>query len=228
MGAPSGAVAVRDEVWRVVNPGLDANTYIVRSDAASGCVLVDPGMATADLDAALHALGVVPRLVLCTHGHFDHIAGAAHVQRAHGCRVLLHEADRRTAQAANLLMMAMGVPGRIELPAFEYLTGDEGRVVEGTVALRHHHAPGHTPGSCVFAHDDLLFTGDTLFTQGIDATRFPGGSPERLRASIDLLCARFPDEATVCPGHGTPRTLGWVKAHNRPLQAFLAAQAEPA
>lgn len=228
MGGASVAVEVRDGVWRVVNAGLDTNTYILRSDAESAGILVDPGMATTAIAEALDAVGVVPRLVLCTHGHFDHIASAAHFQRAHGCRVLLHEADRRTAQAANLLMMAMGVPGRIELPTFAYLAGDEGRIIEGAVELRHLHTPGHTPGGCVFVRADLLFTGDTLFTQGIDATKFPGGSLGRLRDSIHQLCARFPDAVTVCPGHGTPQTLGWVQAHNQPLQAFLAAAAEPA
>jgi len=218
----------RAGVWRVVNAGLATNTYLLQVAETADCVLIDPGMAAAAIDEALASLGLRPAAILCTHAHFDHIAGAAHLQRAFGCPVLLHEADRRTAQSANLLMMAMRVPGRIELPTFTYLSGDAGTLTAGGLAPQMLHVPGHTPGSCVFGLEDMLFTGDTLFTQGLDATKFHGGGLQALRSSIELLYARFAEETTVLPGHGRPQALGWVKANNQAVQEFLATAGEPA
>jgi hydroxyacylglutathione hydrolase len=228
MAESSANFQERDGVWRVVNAGLATNTYILRAEAAAECVLIDPGMATAAIDEALATVARRPVAILCTHAHFDHIASAAQLQRATGCPVFLHEADRRTAQAANLLMMAMRVPGRVELPTFTFIDGDAGAIEAGGLKIQFQRVPGHTPGSCLFALDDMLLTGDTLFTQGIDASKFHGGSLHTLRASIELLYARYPDEATVLPGHGRPQTLGWVKANNHPVQEFLAAAGEVA
>lgn len=225
-GPSSETIRERDGVWRVVNAGLSTNTYLVRTALGSGCILIDPGMATEAIEKALFDSGLRPVVALCTHGHFDHIGSAAHFQRSSGCRVLIHEADRRTAQAANLLMMAMRIPGRIELPTFEYLEGHTGSIAEAGVTVHFHRSPGHTPGSCVFACDDMLFTGDTLFSQGIDATKFHGGGLNTLRESIEMLYARFPEETTVFPGHGSPQTLEFVKANNRAVQEFLAATGE--
>jgi len=226
MTQASVCVQERERVWRVVNADFATNTYLLRVAETADCVLIDPGMASAAIGETLAGVSLRPAAILCTHAHFDHIAGAAQLQRSFACPVFLHEADRRTAQSANLLMMAMRVPGRIELPTFTYFSGDAETLTAGGLAMQMLHVPGHTPGSCVIGLDDLLFTGDTLFTQGLDSTKYHGGGLRELRSSVELLYALFADDTTVLPGHGRPQTLGWVKANNKALQEFLATGGE--
>ena len=62
------------------------------------------------------------------------------------------------------------------------------------------HTPGHTPGSCCYQAEDVLFTGDTLFHNGYGRTDLPGGSEKQMRASLMRL-APLANQYEVCPGH---------------------------
>jgi len=68
------------------------------------------------------------------------------------------------------------------------------------------HTPGHTPGSCCFLIDNMLFSGDTLFEGGVGRTDLPGGDDNALKKSIARLIQMEPD-IVVCPGHGVSTTI---------------------
>ena len=71
------------------------------------------------------------------------------------------------------------------------------------------HTPGHTPGSVCFflpGEDEILLTGDTLFSGGIGRTDLWGGSHRDILRSLDRLMS-FRDETDVFPGHGPPTTI---------------------
>jgi hydroxyacylglutathione hydrolase len=219
-----GATLVHEgqRIWKVTNPGFASNTYIHASEQPGACFLVDPGLDAEPIDAALRELGVVPRVVLCTHGHFDHVGSASFFQDTYGARVFLHAADVPTMKASNFLLMAFKLPQRIVPPKPE-LVGDRFTLDVGGETVRYHATAGHTPGSCVIEFGPVVFTGDTLYCGGMSLSRLPGEDPERLRASLRAVWDRFPAEALVCPGHGEPAAFGWIKAHNAPLLQFLAS-----
>ena len=75
------------------------------------------------------------------------------------------------------------------------------------------HTPGHTPGSICLLGEKLVFTGDTLFAEGIGRTDFPGGSMR----TCGFLCKslrRLPDYFLIYPGHGPTSIIGEEKRSN--------------
>jgi glyoxylase-like metal-dependent hydrolase (beta-lactamase superfamily II) len=59
--------------------------------------------------------------------------------------------------------------------------------------------PGHTKDSLAFVYEGVLFSGDTLFHNGIGRTDFPESEPEKMAESLKML--RDLDYEVLCPGH---------------------------
>ena len=51
--------------------------------------------------------------------------------------------------------------------------------------------PGHTKDSLAFLHDNILFSGDTLFHNGIGRTDLPESIPEKMDKSLETLKNRI-------------------------------------
>jgi glyoxylase-like metal-dependent hydrolase (beta-lactamase superfamily II) len=84
--------------------------------------------------------------------------------------------------------------------------------------------PGHSPGHVTYAlpAEQALFSGDVLFQGSVGRVDLPGGDWPTLLSSIESLVDRYPDEATVYPGHMGITTLGRERATN-PFLRELAA-----
>ena len=213
-------------VTRVTNGVFTSNCYILRLSAAGDCIVIDPGLDAAPILAALELAALRPLAVLCTHGHFDHAGTAAALQRSFSCPVHLHALDLKTLKSSNFLLMAFKVPARIELPSVTPVEGARTVLTFGAHQVVFHHAPGHTPGSCVVQYSEHLFTGDTLYSRGVGLSKLPGEDPDVLRATLRALWSRFPDDNIVHPGHGDAAQFGWIKLSNAPLLRFLNAAAD--
>ena len=66
--------------------------------------------------------------------------------------------------------------------------------------------PGHSEGSVTLRCGDALFCGDTLFAGSCGRTDFPGGSMEKMMASLRRL-GQLEGDLQVLPGHMEPSTL---------------------
>ncbi len=183
------------------NAGLyDANSYLI-----NGKVLVDTGMNTSALIAAIEKNIDIKELelIILTHCHFDHTAAAGEIAKKSGARVAIHREDALLLKDDNI--SAASLFGR-RPPAIEpdMLLEDGQRIrVSEDEELVVIHTPGHTPG-CICLYEPgskSLFSGDTVFPEGsIGRTDFDGGDPSALTASISKLTAL--DIKTLYPGHG--------------------------
>ena len=91
----------------------------------------------------------------------------------------------------------------------------EGQIINvGEICLKVLHTPGHTPGGICLLAEDILFTGDTLFADGIGRTDFPGGNYNQLISSIKTKLYSLDDHLRILPGHGGESTLGKEKKNN--------------
>jgi hydroxyacylglutathione hydrolase len=222
------AHAVGDGVWRVTAGEFPSNAYICAT-APGEAFLIDPGLDPLATDAALKTLGLTPRQVFCTHGHFDHVGGAAHFQQAYGAEVFLHPADLKTMKTSNFLLMVIKLEQRITLPSVTFIEPDTAIPVGGGGSVTYRPVPGHTPGSCFIAYGDQLFTGDSLYARGVGLSNLPGENHDLLRQSLLALWDEIPSGCTVHPGHGRSAPFAEIRETNRPLRAFLGLEAgEPA
>ncbi len=210
---------VGDGVWVVRAGTIVANSYIL--DVGSGQVaLVDAGMDPVAIEAALATLGKRPIALLCTHGHFDHVAGARHFVDRHGIDAYLHHADNRIARGNNALLMLMGRRERISLPAFR--RADNDLIVEvGDGRIEFRHTPGHTPGSCMLLWRNHLFVGDTMYAHGMGLAQRPNEDLAGIRKSIRSMWPVILD-SRVHPGHGPSEDGRLVARRNTSLRAFLS------
>ena len=94
------------------------------------------------------------KLLLATHGHWDHVAGMAEIKRLTGARMLMHEDD------AELLETGGGYDFRFpkgrgsiyEPIKVDQRLKDGDKVRLGEMELTVHHHPGHTKGATSFTY----------------------------------------------------------------------------
>lgn len=215
-------------VSRVVHAPVASNTYVCPTSVEGECVVVDPGLDGGAVERELAARELRPAAIVCTHGHFDHIGSASELQARYGAPVYLHSADRRVARSANFLLMACKIDRRIVVPTDVIEAHDGMRVALGSHDLTFHHSPGHTPGSCMLEFRGALFSGDTIYRDGVGLVDFPGEDKSVLRESILRYWDAFDDELMLHPGHGGSGRLGDVKRRNRALREFAGLPVEAA
>jgi hydroxyacylglutathione hydrolase len=208
-------------VWRVTSGEFPSNAYIC--DIGYGeCILIDGGLDPLTIDLVTQELALTPSAVFCTHGHFDHAGSAAYFLKKYGSTVYLHEADRKLLKSSNFLLMAFKLGSRIEQPK-EIMSVQSGQSfdVAGQL-LTFHGAPGHTPGSCIIELGSALFTGDTIYTNGVGLSHLPGEQPEILKQSILKFWPMLTADRVVYPGHGGCANGAYVRATNHALLDFLS------
>jgi len=195
---------------------LACNCAIVVDEETGRAAVVDPGDEPERILAALDRAGAEAAVLLHTHAHFDHIAGAAAVHLATGAGIGLHPADRflyaMLREQGRLFGFRFDDPVEPTLPL-----ADAEEIPIGSSAIRVIHTPGHSPGSvCFLAEGDpgVLFSGDTLFRESIGRTDLWGGSFPEIERSIRERLYSLPETLRVVPGHGEETTIGWEKRRN--------------
>jgi hydroxyacylglutathione hydrolase len=220
--SPEAAEALGDGVWRVTGGAFPSNAYICAAGAPGEAFIIDPGLDPQRIDRAARSLGLTPRQVFCTHGHFDHIGGASWFQQVYGASVHLHAADLKTMRSSNFLLMALKIDQRIALPEVTPIDPS----ADSELPVRYLPTPGHTPGSCFIRFGEHLFTGDSLYARGVGLSDLPGENHGLLRKSLLALWDAIPGATLVHPGHGPSARFDEIRSHNRALAAFLTDGAE--
>lgn len=193
---------------------LQANCYLVW-DENHNAVMIDPGDEADRLLRIVNKRGLSLSAILLTHAHFDHMMAVNAVKAETGAPVMVHAAEEPALTDARINLSSMvGTPYRT---VADRLLQDGETVEVGNLTFTVIHTPGHTVGSCCFLIGDLLFSGDTLFADGIGRTDFPGGSMTVMQQSLSKLCT-YPDHTGVLSGHGEATTLGREKLYNPFLQ----------
>ncbi len=187
------------------------------------CILVDPGAEAEKILSFLDARGLVPRLIVCTHGHLDHVCAIAPLQKTFEDRgrripIAIHREDAAYLGAGGRernrrLFQDMGASSFFdslwtEVPEADILL-DDGATLADT-RWRVIHTPGHSKGSiCLYDEGaGLLISGDTLFRDGVGRTDGFDGSMAEIRESIAWKLFSLPSQTQVFPGHGEPTTIG--------------------
>lgn len=217
----AGPTEVGPDVWVVQNRGFASNTYLCRLSQPGRCIVIDPGLDLDAIEAAMHNLSLRPEAAFCTHGHFDHLGSAAQLQQSHGARLHMHRADLKVSGTVNFSMLMAGVKGRITVPTIDVLAEDGGEYLSGLDQVRFVHTPGHSPGSCLILFREFVFTGDTLFRDGLGLVDFPGVNHEQLRDSLSRVWDSIPEASCICPGHGGTGRFSDIKQHNHEVRTFL-------
>ena len=126
------------------------------------------------------------------------------------------EDDNQLANPSQWIVEMM--PGFSDPPEFDIYIEDGDVLNLGALEIQASHTPGHTPGSTCYLHQDVVFTGDTLFYGTIGRHDLPGGDGELEVASIKSRLLTLPPETRVMPGHGPQTTIEQEARINPHLQ----------
>ena len=183
----------RRSPWRVgrltaPNPSPETltgtNSYLV-GGGPDGCAIIDPGPEDAGHLDRLRALADRrggARLILLTHGHHDHAAGAAGLRSRTGARILACSKER--------------------VPQADGLLPDQTMISLGDMSLTALHTPGHAADHLCFYCPErkVLFAGDLVAGIGTVFIAPPDGDLgqylDSLRRVLALPLRR------IFPGHG--------------------------
>jgi glyoxylase-like metal-dependent hydrolase (beta-lactamase superfamily II) len=198
-----------ERLSRVVGPA-STNVLVLADPRSREAIAIDTAIPSLDWIATeLAARAWTLKLIVSTHGHWDHIGDNAAVATHTGAEIAVHPLDRERLTNPRPLHAPFEIPPSV--PAIELAEG--GVIRFGEIRLRVLHTPGHTEGSvCLLEEDEgLLFAGDTLFAGGWGRVDLPGGDADAMVASMARLTG-LEDRVGVFPGHGPTTTIGRERA----------------
>jgi len=193
---------------------FEENCYLYACPRTKEAVIIDPGDEAERILAAIKELEILPKYIINTHGHIDHICAIDAISEVYPIPLAIHSADvYMYTDERSAAMFGRTAPLVKRKPDILLKEGD--RITFGTLALDVLHTPGHTPGGvCLVSQSYCVFSGDTLFYRSIGRTDLPGGNYEQIITSIREKLYPLDEDLVVFPGHGEPTTIIEEKHEN--------------
>jgi len=192
------------------------NCTLLWCDETGHAAVVDPGGETTRVVAAIREAAVEPIKTLLTHGHLDHVGGAAELAEHLDLPIEgPHRGDDFLLKSLAIQSQMFGVPEVRGVSTGRWLEdGDSVRL--GALELRVIHCPGHSPGHVVFFDETarLAQVGDVLFQGSIGRTDLPRGNHQDLLDSIRQRLFPLGDDIRFIPGHGPMSSFGDERRSN--------------
>lgn len=185
-----------DGVFTLDGQSFDVTNNVWLVGDSDEVVVIDPAHDADAIVAAVDGRRVV--MIVCTHGHNDHVNAAVAVAERVDAPIALHPNDRMLWDDVH--------PDR----APDLALSDGQTISVGEIELRVLHTPGHSPGAVCLVSERpaVLFSGDTLFQGGPGATGRSYSDFDTIIASIRDRLLVLPDHTVVHTGHGDTTTIG--------------------
>jgi glyoxylase-like metal-dependent hydrolase (beta-lactamase superfamily II) len=185
---------------------LETNCYLLGCVITRKAVIIDPADEDDMILNILKDNNFSLKYIINTHGHADHIGGNNFLKNKTSAKLLIHKMDEDMLTNPQKNLSYYTGYSIQSPPADEYLEEDK-KIEIGSLKISIIHTPGHSLGSSSLLVDKKIFTGDTLFANGIGRTDLPGGSLSEIKHSIKEKLFILDDSCEILPGHGPVSTL---------------------
>lgn len=200
------------KIKRFVFNNFQTNAYILYDDSYEA-VIIDGSANSHTEFKQLHDFindnHLIPKYILNTHGHLDHICGNYYLESSFRIPILMSFADNFLVD--NALELAEKFGYTLEQPPRPDKDIKDHDIIRfGDTKIQVISCPGHSPGGVAFyvPEDGFIITGDTIFLESVGRTDLPGGSYDQLMNSILKRIFTLPSDTIIYPGHGTDTTVG--------------------
>lgn len=217
-------------VERIIVGYLNTNCYLY-SRWKKACIIIDPGGDPDVIISHMRSKNLKPLGIVLTHGHLDHISALGAIIRHFTdldipLKIAAHQEDSHyfgfsAKQVHEENFSSMGPQG-ISLfeemfrpvPDLDIVLKEGDTVFDSDLKVIH--TPGHTPGGISLYSEEsgMLFSGDTLFFEGVGRTDMSGGDHTALLSSIQDKLLALPDTTRVFPGHGPLTSIERERGYN--------------
>ena len=195
---------------------IGTNCYLLEDEATGDLAVVDPGDHSEAILSEIDKRGGKLRYILLTHGHYDHVIGAAELCERYHPTVCASEKELMLiAEPSYNLSKTHGImiaPFTVDRPLRD---GDT--IILGESEIHFILTPGHTMASGCYIVDDCIFSGDTLFCTSVGRTDFPTSSMSDMMRSVTRL-KNLDGDYRVFPGHEMFTTLDRERKYNPFMQ----------
>lgn len=161
-------------------------TYIIIDQDTKEAIIIDPSWEEEIIKETVYKEDAKVKGIMLTHYHFDHTNLVDKLVQIYNCTVYicLDEINYYNFKCKNME------------PLF-----DMGEISVGRKKILCIETPGHTQGSMCFMVDDMIFTGDTLFMEGVGLCDMKGGDAGEMYESIRKIKKYISNTTRVFPGH---------------------------
>jgi hydroxyacylglutathione hydrolase len=195
---------------------FEQNCTLLWCTVTKKAVVIDPGGDVPKIQAAIKQADVTVEKIWLTHGHIDHVGGAAELREALGVPIEGPDiADKFLLDNVVKSGARFGMTDVRDFAPDRWLE-EENQVSVGELTFDILHCPGHSPGSVVFFNKEMRFAhvGDVLFNGSVGRSDIPGGNHATLIKSIkDKLLPLGDDVGFIC-GHGPGSSIGQERLTN--------------
>ena len=160
---------------------MDNYAYLLRDKETNIAAVLDPSE-VGPIVKECEKQNVLPKFIINTHHHFDHVEGNVFLKEKYGAKVVVGAADLSRIEGADIGL-------------------EDGQIFEfGKSSAQIIRADGHTIGHILwyFEQDKVLFTGDVLFNLAVGGLF--EGTPEQMWQSLQKI-KQLPDDVSFYPGH---------------------------
>ncbi len=196
---------------------LQTNCYLLWEDENKEAVIIDAADDGVAISEEIEKRGLKVKYILATHGHFDHNLGVLDLKLIYNIPYCASKKDlfllkRQQETASYFLKKEIKVPN---LTKIDIDLDQINEVKLGEKLIKIFKSPGHTPGGLAFLADNFLFSGDTIFADGmVGKTVFEYSSADDLKKSIKNIL-NLPKDTVILSGHGEATTVGEVLSYFR-------------
>ncbi len=195
------------QIKRIIVGDFEVNCFVL-SGTNQEAIVIDPGAEPEKIIKFVKDSKLTVKHCFATHGHIDHISALSQVvDDLTISNIYMHKDDASWAfSEENSIMPYYPPPAKLSVP-ISYVQHGDSLVIAG-IKINVIHTPGHTLGgiSLYLPEEKKVFTGDTLFNNGVGRTDLPGGDARVLGQSLKKL-AKLPHDTLVLPGHGEDTTI---------------------
>ncbi len=187
------------QISNIIVGELYTNCYIISNNTE--CIVIDPGAEPDKIIDFLESMKLTPMLLISTHYHADHVGAVKKLVEKYDVEFALGKKDlnfldAQPAWVSNLI----STYEKPTTPNILLLGGEIINLLDLDIKIIS--TPGHSPGSICIYIENSIFTGDTLFKNGIGRGDLPGGDINKEISSIKEKIFQLPNDIDVFPGHG--------------------------
>lgn len=189
---------------------LQANCFLVFDGESRETLIIDPGDDADYISDTVSRHQLIPKQIIATHGHFDHIMAAAEISLMYQIPFFIHQKDeflvKRLPQSVKHFL---NIDSSVLTPKISGYIKQGSLITVADRTLSVLETPGHTPGSVslYYQQEDLALVGDLLFADGsVGRSDFAYGDEQKLEASVKKIFSLPPHTSLFC-GHGRQTTV---------------------
>jgi glyoxylase-like metal-dependent hydrolase (beta-lactamase superfamily II) len=211
------------EIKKLTLGPVATNCYVLGDTDTKQALVIDPVDDAPLIFDAAQRFGWTIRLLLATHGHFDHVLASKELKELTGAPFCIHKDDLPFLESLPQQgLMFFGTPFPEAAIPDRLLTSEPETIELGAIKLETIFTPGHSPGHVSFflRNYNIVFSGDCLFAGSIGRTDLPGSDHDLLMKTIFENLLPLGDDVYVLPGHLDTTTIGKERQTNPFLLAY--------